>query len=413
MDLLVLDSNDFFPTGIVEGWTSLIWTERFQDAGEFQFKTPMVAETISKIPEGSFVSLRETAEVMIVENHSIGYDANGVPELTTTGRSFAVFLENRFNYGDYNQPYDMLHQYDYQDAVACLIWNALANGTTVNVDGSSRARIIDDLVFRTMVCDRMTDQTGLSVGAVGSLFELHDWTVQPGEVYSKVLDWLRLGNLGLRTIRPETKTLVYEMTTYFETAGGPPYEGTVYHANTYFTGRLKFEIYNGRIRTQTPAPAAAQSPVIFRYDAGHIESPTYLRSAKGFKNVAFVVCPDGELFVYGNDPDPSGDGDYTGASRRAMLVDLGTIDSSVVDLNQYMLQQGQIALKNANILLMADGAISPSTPLTYGWNEDYFLGDVVTVVGEYGVREDMVVTEYVRNQDASGVKAYPTLVHKT
>lgn len=412
MDLYALDAATFNPDDLVEGWTSLIWTERFQEAGDFQLKTPMIAETMAAIPEDSFVAIKESQEIMVVENHSIAFNEEGVEELTTTGRSIAAWLlENRYHYGDPGQPWDPYKQYSYHDAVAMLIWNHVVNTSTLDITGSPLPHDPAEGCGTVMVHDQIWDQSGVAASNPLSPYYLRDWTLSNGEVWKTCLDWLKLGNLGLRVDRPVGSALTYSMATTFSTLNDAT-KGQVYHANEYHYEKLDFCIYSGGKRTKAQSILTpAVQPVVFRYDAGHILTPTYLRSAKGFKNVCRVVSTAGDRLVLGQPSKPTGAGtDWTGYNRRGMILDLGDVSGAdVADITKYLDQEGAIALNNANIQTLAEGAISPMVPYKFG--TDYGLGDIVTVAGRYGVQEDMRVIEYVRSQDQDGFRAFPSLVH--
>jgi hypothetical protein len=45
----------------------------------------------------------------------------------------------------------------------------------------------------------------------------------------------------------------------------------------------------------------------------------------------------------------------------------------------------------------------------YAYRKDYIVGDIVYVVGNYGVSQKMRVIENVEVQDATGSFSYPTL----
>jgi hypothetical protein len=104
------------------------------------------------------------------------------------------------------------------------------------------------------------------------------------------------------------------------------------------------------------------------------------------------------------------------SERYEMQLDLGTVDATIADVNAWMLQRGTAALKQNNRQTTVDAEVTPIAPHQFdydpGLTTNYFLGDTVTVIGEYGVTENMLVTEYVRSYDGkTGQKNYPTLAH--
>jgi hypothetical protein len=65
------------------------------------------------------------------------------------------------------------------------------------------------------------------------------------------------------------------------------------------------------------------------------------------------------------------------------------------------------ALKRQRRVSMFTGNISPMAP--YQFKRDYNLGDLVTLYGDYGQVEIMMVNEYIRTEDAEGDRGYPGL----
>lgn len=428
MDVLPLDKDTFLPDGLVEGFTSKIWTERYGPAGDFQFKTPLINETREKLPEDTLITLRDSDTVMVVENHEIGVDEDGIEELTITGRTFETFLEKRYIVGDYGVPWALQLNYTVQDALMLYIWNSVVNPHLYDVTRPGDVpHIAQDNIPNVLVSDSVVPTSGPITypGADEGEFDPSDlvstqeWWIGSGQIYKQVVDFLNVGKLGIRIIRPVS---VFQMIADINAGGAItkiPSSGSSGGTDPIFWDyggdHLRFDIYNGRNRTVNPSEVDYQTPVVFRYDAGHLESPKYLFSSKDYMNAAYVASSQGDMFVW--DPsagDYSGPGDTvrlpSGLEYRSMYVDYGTVDDSVTDLNEALRQRGLAELKLHNRQKILDGAVSPNSKNKY--NVDYFLGDYVTFMGKYGVVEDMQVAEYIRTEDAAGERGYPTLVHK-
>ena len=65
-------------------------------------------------------------------------------------------------------------------------------------------------------------------------------------------------------------------------------------------------------------------------------------------------------------------------------------------------------LKEHDEIDMVTADISPSSHFTFG--KDYGLGDRVWVLGKFGKMQKMVVSEYTRTSEGTGISGYPTLV---
>jgi hypothetical protein len=199
---------------------------------------------------------------------------------------------------------------------------------------------------------------------------------------------------------------------------------------------MRFDVYNGRNRSIYPSSNDPLDPVIFRYDVGDIQNPQYLWARNQYFNHALVTSSEGsEVIWIGKDspyrstnvqddtasfpaPGPGPEwpvkGTYDvaepeGLERYSTIIDLGDI-SDVDDPTSYMTQQGYVELKKKARQIMVDGSIAVNSDYKFGVH--YGLGDLVTVIGQYGVSETMVVNEYIRTEDQDGVRGYPTLIRK-
>jgi hypothetical protein len=404
MQIVKLDPTTFWPTDLVEGYSSMIWTERYLENGEFQLKTANIAATRLLIPEGSLISLFDSREVMIVETHSIEENEEGVPELTTTGRTFETFLENRIMIPDaYGEPWQTILEYIPSDIALYLLWQFLVN--PVDYDPTRATHSFGAFVSGVITAvpnvaiTDSTDHAGPS----------QTWSFSQGDVYTTLTNVLTYFDLGVRSVRPLVTPLGrIPPVIYFITDPSNPGVGSRVSDFAGSTTTLNLDIYKGIDRTgdQDDVP-----PVIFYYDAGDIDSPSYLFSIKDYKNMARIIMqygvhwydiwPDGTSGAISSPP--------TGLDLRILYVD-GS-DAGTTDYDPVLVQMGVTELKKHNRQILMGGAISLSSP--YKYNVDYFLGDTVGLIGQYGITENMQVTEYVRTEDSNGDRGYPTLILAT
>lgn len=354
MDLYRIDDTDRMATSIIEGYDSLIWTERYRPAGDFQLKTAKIDATRTALPLNALVTLRDTLEVMIVETHSINVDPDGVRTLTVTGRTLESFLENR---------------------VAVLNNSALGDG-----GGSG-----DSILFLTAVTTASAAESfpdfGTGVDWRDGLYRYQflDFTtktlsisqrqVARTDCYSEMLKMLGEDNLGIRNERPPDLNIA---------------------DSSYIIG----VIYNGSNRSAT---------VIFDVRAGHFENANYLWSTKGYKNAVYVAGPTGFAQVVA-----AGTTALSSFDRRTGVLNAPDVtQTSTAGLN-ILKAKGRAYLAENKKTAMIDGTVSPNIP--YKYKTHYFLGDTIKVIGEYGLNQTMMVTEYIRIEDSTGERGYPTIV---
>src|SRR3954471_20105551 len=81
----------FHKKDILDGFSSVIWTERYYGDSEIEMVLPPTLEMVQKIPVGTFVGIPESEEVMIIETVDIEPD-----KVKATGISLLKWLNNRF-----------------------------------------------------------------------------------------------------------------------------------------------------------------------------------------------------------------------------------------------------------------------------------------------------------------------------
>jgi hypothetical protein len=388
MDVLRLDSATFLPNAVVEGYATMIWTERFDNPGDFEMKTSKIVETRNALPVGSLISLRDSYEVMFVENHSLTR-TDGVPELVLTGRTFETFLENRAMYGiKYGDAWATLQPYTDSELASLLVWNYLANPTGEDV--TRPAQTIDPLIrVQNLV---VTDSSPVvDTAAAQSLSE--------GEVYARLRELLKVAQLGVRTSRPHGTLGAVISFDATRTAT----RGTVKKTMDLNVTELAIDIYRGvdRRRNQTLSP-----PVVFRYDAGHFVDPNYVSSIQDYRNIVLASTSDGSSLVT-LDPNAL---NTSGLNRRIIYIDGGKRDPDAWygAFVSKVKHEAYTALHEHAKAHLFDGEIAPD--IQYVYKRHYALGDMVTVIGESSFVQDMIVNEYIRIYTAEGENGYPGLV---
>lgn len=423
MEVWRLNKDNFIPDLYIEGgehgYTSMIWTERYNTDGEFELKTPLVDWTKNNLPEGSLITHRETNETMMVETHSIGRDSDGAAELTVTGRALTAFTNFRHLEGPYpKKKYKMSKLYSTKEAALILLWNSLVNPTTHDV---TRAGPWERDILDTVPDSVVTDST------TKSRTPKKRW-LTGGQMGPQLNALLVQGNIGFRTIRPNTGP-ARRVSVSTDDKGGITYTNDSYIPN------LRWDLYDGVDRRYVTGNS---TEVIFSYAAGHVDEPSYLWSISNYMTMAFVISGAGVRQYW---RDRASEKTLGGLDRRVVWVDGGTIDladipsaddqkdnetdaefrarvravkaQNTADKEEFkdnLDDMGEQNLDKTDKTHIMDGKISPDCPYEYGPDKHYYLGDTVSLLGEYGFNQPMRVAEYVRTDDAEGDRGYPGLV---
>jgi hypothetical protein len=379
MELLTLDSN-YQPSQLVERYNSLLWTERYSSAGDFQLVTTDVSRMLKLLPLESLITLRESTVPMLVEVHKIQKSITGAPVLTVTGRSFESVLERRVT----------LRIVTYDNGATYHIEPWIIPGMLPSDTAYYAIRkVIGDLVDR-----RVQPWSGIEQFQIGPqspwissydampmidlplpadfvYVEPDDTTperqfeIKPGNLYTVVMELLASNHHGLKAVRPSL-------------------------GNT----KIGIEIYNGADLTNT---------VVFDARFDQFEDATYLLSNAGSTNTAYVASKTAFQEVYKTTANTEADIPHS-LNRRVTLVDISGEEG--VDTPEARRTRALIELYKYNATALFDGQIGEQVAASY--NRDYFLGDIIRLDGEYGLTENVRVSEFIRSADSTGNKAYPT-----
>lgn len=368
MQFHTLDSS-FRKDEIIDQFISAIWTERYSKAGDLTLVTELSTDTIAKLEEGTFIQLEGSDEVVQIDTALIENNT-----LKVTGNTLVEFLNDRIIRTS-NQAAD---KYWNLTGKPLDILNTIVTDMTVSgpyIDGTIDAgvdipkQIIPNLSVVSAVAPPDTD-----VSFAVPFGPLYDALAQIADTFS----------LGFRL--------------YLDWANDYGYS-------------LVFESYKGRDLTssQTTYPVVRFSPQM-----DSLTNLSQLHSIAKYKTVAYAYAPSnpagimnyaGVAYAY-----PGAELE-TGFQRRVLMVfaDDITTDMTGGDAGQLrgMLdQRAKDALANNNYIKVADGEVIPSS---YIFGTDYGLGDIVELDSGLGPRRRARITEYIRSQDQSGERAYPTV----
>lgn len=352
------------PTVLVEavminGATSIMWTERYREAGEFEIVAKLSSGLLDFLPLGTLISHVNTFEVMFVENQEIAEDIYEDPSIKITGRSLDAFLENRIvgmNLARSNVSivdYTLGAGYTWLQVVT-LINNHIISGLNPN----------DNLV--NVQANHNITGTGISEARAFKRTTVH----------ATVLEMLAIDDLGIKSIRRNNYS----------------YPGSL-------SGWTTLLVHQGIDQTAN---------VIISWKAGDLDKVGYLWSDKKNRNSAIVLGRYYNVVV-----DTPG---YIKYARRTMIVDGSDIDAKyptfvnegeASDILGKMYARGRQAIAAQNRVTITRSDISNISK--YQYRRDFNIGDMVMLDGNFGTIARMRVIEYVEIQDETGESGHPTL----
>lgn len=346
MYLYTLTQPDYKLSDLIEGYKSLIWTERFQTYGEFELQTYDITNTMAALPLGTLVTLQDTLDVHMVEDYKIALDDDGIAILTVTGRSLAAFLK-------------------YRPAIKLSrnLNDGAGNPYTWSVSGDIASCTVQIIAAHILRGDANVNDAIPNVNVSTALIIGPNVTrlVPRGDLYEAVQQFLVEGNLGLMTWRP---------------------------------------FYNTFLNFYVVVPYDRTNLTFFMEDIGDFKTSTYLNSIQDKITNVYAASP-----AYNVIDGPS----VSGFARRDYLMDASDITDTTLAVEQTMLKaRADSYLTDHQGTQMLDCDVSAENNKIY--KTDYNLGDLVSCRTKYGLVQAMQVMEYVRVADESGDMGYPTFV---
>jgi hypothetical protein len=398
MDLLTLDSTTWLPnTGSpVHYYDSLIWTEKFFEPSEFELVTHAVKHMRDSLPLWTLVAVHQSDEVMMVEEHIIDTDEQGLETLTIRGRSLTSYLKHRVVGPKRQKKYEMAASYTPQEAGMVVLYNSFVNDQAfdLTIGAAATYKNIKDVIPN---CD-ITDSCGADTDTSAPRW------IEPGVVEDVVANWFTERPHGIRIIRPPRSSC--NVVTVEQS-------GDVYSLPASDFANLSIDVYEGTDRSHTQDVV---TPVILDVNDRDLILPNYLFSIRNFKSASHIAMNDKALEAY-NQQEFEGDectcSERTGLERRVRFHDAGDPEdgSIAAEFEADTIKTAEETLRENLRLSLVDGEVSEQADQKFG--ESYFLGDIVSLRGKYGVITKARVSEYIRTEDDSNVggdEGYPTLV---
>lgn len=364
MDFIAKD-KDFRPIAVIDLYSSAIWTERYSELGDFQLDVPLSAAYLDALADGNYLTLKDTDTVMIVESMNIESDiSTGKKTATYKGRELASILTRRIVWSQ------KIITGNIEQVIRTLL-----NENAISPPQGQSARTIPNFTFPAISDEALRTylrSINIEVQFVGDT--LYD-------AIKSICD--RFG-LGFKIVFNNASPAV-----------------------------MNFVLYRGVDRS---AEQTERDAIIFSPEYDTLINSRYLSDTTEYKNTAMILGeeeegqPRSKTSVWTWETEP------TGLDRRELFVDANDLrsqqdDGTVMEPSEYVASlqhRGFEKLDEKSISTVFDGQVETSIGPQYG--VDYFLGDRVSTINEFGIGAVAQITEYIRGYDEGGYKEYPTFV---
>jgi hypothetical protein len=364
---------------VIQGWTSIMWVERFLRPGEFELIAPLASGLREMLPGGSYITHTNSREIMVVENHDIKPQQDAGPILTITGRSLDVLLQERM------LGYDTV---DYRTGNGTG-WDKKTHTINSGNAGDQIKQLIEESITDQQKNDGMPF-VGLSVVkdtpiSDGNTLPAMSLDVTGQTIHSVASEIAKSNHLGFaidRKIDPDEKAT--------------------------------FLISEGRDRARR---------VSFSNEEGELKSADYFYSIRNRKNVIFwtstwlqgsyprditpLDIPDSVRMIYLDVSDLDSDVERSDGQDENAIPDKLTSQKRASIVSAAEVRAAR-QLESGHDLEITNVTIAPNTT-RFQFRKDYLLGDLVGVVGSYSTKSKMRVIEHVEVEDSLGTQNYPTL----
>ena len=348
MDIYVLNQN-FEEIGVIDDYESVIWTPRYWECGDFEIKLPAGSQNIALLEKDNYLKRYDDENVMIIEAINILTDIENGNYILVRGRCLKSILDRRVIW--------KLQKYS-GTPEACI--RSILTRNIINP--SDAVRKISNFVL------------GPAQGFSGSI----EAQYTGDNVLDVVIEICKAFGLGFKVLLKNKQFI--------------------------------FVLYSGTDRSYKQTE---NLPVIFSPDNENIINTKYLEDKQFYKNVA-LIGGEGE----GTARTYNTTGSAQGLNRRELWVDANDVRKEVEDesgnkvtlttsqYNAALKQRGAEKLTEVAITQTFEGSVD--TEVLFKYKEDFFLGDIITAVNEYGFKAAPRITEVIESEDAGGYSVIPT-----
>ncbi|MCB2354335.1 siphovirus ReqiPepy6 Gp37-like family protein [Clostridium estertheticum] len=345
MEIYVFNRN-LESIGMIDSFTSLIWTRRYYKSGEFELHCDLTPQNLKMLERGNIIYKTGDVEAGYIEYRNFKQDTEGKEILVIKGKFLTSYFNRR------------------------IIW------------GTEVFNITAELAMRKLVTDNCISPINTSriihnmmLGTLNGFIETVDYQVSYANLSDELENLSNISNLGHRV-------------------------------NFDINSRkLVFEVYKGLDRSVNQS---INPRCIFSKDYDNILEQEYVDSLNNYKNLVLVggigEGSERRLVTIG---DSVGLDRFEVFADQKSLVNTEDINGvstvmSDVDYNLLLSGKGNETLALTKEIQTFDSKINLNSNLTY--KTDYNLGDIITIVSKkWGITLDSRINEIQEVYEESGL----------
>jgi len=379
MNVCVLDRS-FNIIDILEKFESLIWTMRFQEAGDFEIVLPIDLEALKTLSVGNYIfcdrfynSEQDKASIMIIETLELIGESDS-KKIKISGRDLKSILDRR------------------------IIW-------------AQKSFSVGDNIFNAileMIDENVTNPPTWTVTYQDSIKGDITITVNSGSRYIPNFECLE--SIGAETFIADVQYKgdnLYEVITNLCSDYGFGWD-VLYN---FATGKMQLGL---KSRTDKSWGQDRNTPLLFSPKFDNLKSSNYIESSVNEKTAGLIIGEGDEYNVMYNAIDV--DSTLIGLDRKEMTISASDISRKDDSGNEYgnnsylqmLYSRGSAELKENKYTKVYEGTVN--TILGYEYLKDYNIGDICEIVNEYGIESKVLIDEIVLSVNANEINIIPSFM---
>lgn len=341
MNLTVLD-EDFKTIKVIDAYKSLIWTDRYNEAGDFELYTEVSGEILKYVTENKYLVNTSSEHTMIVDSIEIISDREIGNHIIITGSSLEKILSRR------------------------IVWGLKTLNTSLQ---NGIKTLINENIISPSNSDRKISNFVFVESSDPKVLEAKIDTQFTGDnLYDIIVEQCSLNDLGFKIVLNDQN-------------------------------QFEFSLYAGidRSYNQDENPCVIFSP---KYE--NLVNSNYYESNAEYKNVTLIGGQgEGNERVYTTVGSGSG---LERRELFTDARDLSPNDISNDQYISNLKNRGEEKLAENSETVTFDGEVEAVN--SYIYREDYYLGDIVQIENEYDQDGTTRITEVITSIDDGGFSIY-------
>lgn len=381
MDLYVLNTS-FETVAVIDGFKSLIWTDRYNCCGDFELVVPVDMESLAYLKPDYYLQCELSDRTMIIETMELTIDEEEGAFATFTGRSLESILERRVVWG----------YYAYSGPMQTAIQQILTNNIISPTDSH---RQISNFTYTTST---VTDITEIE----------YDFALFGDNIYELIVSVCQANDVGFKIVLNSSNQFVFSLYVGKDRSYNQSLLPWVVFSPT-FDNLLSSKYY----RTDVP-----KKTVSMVGGAGEYESDrTVVEATVDGGSWQEEDRTTKRRWGY----KTNSTGEYTGGTglnRKEIYTDASGVSKTYRDQNdeeqtysdseyaKLLIAKGQEELGEYFTTQTFEGDTDYAGQFIYG--RDYEIGDILQIENEYGITAAVRVEEVVNTIDESGQSVVPS-----